>query len=106
MVLLDEPTSSIDPRTERHVYENLFRSFEGKTTISSLHRLYLLHYFDYVYILKDGHIVDRGTFEELKKRSLVFKELWDHQVSEIAAREGITTEVSESKMVLQEAKRA
>jgi ABC-type bacteriocin/lantibiotic exporter with double-glycine peptidase domain len=82
LVLMDEPTSSIDPRTERGIYENLFRTFQGKTVISSLHRLHLLHYFDYIYILKDGCIVDKGTFEELRRYSLVFKEVWEHQVSE------------------------
>jgi hypothetical protein len=35
--------------------------------------------FDYVYILKGRAIVEDGTFEELKRCSLVFKELWDHQ---------------------------
>jgi ABC-type multidrug transport system fused ATPase/permease subunit len=82
LILMDEPTSSIDPRTERGIYENLFRTFQGKTVISSLHRLHLLHYFDYIYILKDGCIVDKGTFEELRKYSLVFKEVWEHQISE------------------------
>jgi ABC-type multidrug transport system fused ATPase/permease subunit len=82
LVLMDEPTSSIDPRTERGIYENLFRTFQGKTVISSLHRLHLLHYFDYIYILKDGCVVDKGTFEELRRYSLVFKEVWEHQISE------------------------
>ena len=106
IVLLDEPTSSIDPRTERHIYENLFRAFEGKAIISSLHRLYLLHYFDYVYILKDGCVVDKGTFEELRKYSLVFKELWDHQVSEIKSNETTEESAAALSVVLQEAKRA
>src|SRR5690606_29349809 len=106
IVLLDEPTSSIDPRTERHLYENLFRSFEGKAIISSLHRLYLLHYFDYVYILKDGCVADKGTFEELRKYSLVFKELWDHQVTEIKSHAIADESASALGVVLQEAKRA
>ena len=106
IVLLDEPTSSIDPRTERQIYENLFRAFEGKAIISSLHRLYLLHYFDYVYILKDGSVVDKGTFEELRKYSLVFKDLWDHQVSEIKAKESTPDAIQQPDLILQEVKRA
>lgn len=106
IVLLDEPTSSIDPRTERHIYENLFRAFDGKAIVSSLHRLYLLHYFDFVYILKDGCVVDRGTFEELRKYSLVFKELWDHQVSEIKSNEITEESAAALSVVLQEVKRA
>ena len=106
IVLLDEPTSSIDPRTERQIYENLFRAFEGKAIISSLHRLYLLHFFDYVYILKDGSVVDKGTFEELRKYSLVFKDLWDHQVSEVKAGESTPNAMQQPDLILQEVKRA
>ena len=106
IVLLDEPTSSIDPRTERNIYENLFAAFKGKTVISSLHRLHLLHYFDYVYIMKDGYIVDRGTFDELRRTSLVFKELWDHQMAEIKAEEKVPSIMLEPAVELKEAKRA
>lgn len=85
IVLLDEPTSSVDPRTERKIYHNLFNSFTGKTIISSLHRLHLLPLFDYVYILKDGTVVDKGSPEELDQRSSILKELREHQVqNEIA----------------------
>jgi ABC-type bacteriocin/lantibiotic exporter with double-glycine peptidase domain len=82
IVLMDEPTSSVDPRTEKAVYKNLFSSFEGKVVISSLHRLHLLKYFDYVYILRNGAVIDEGPFEDLKRYSLVFKELWEHQNTE------------------------
>ncbi len=82
IVLLDEPTSSVDPRTEKRIYTNLFKSFRNKAVISSLHRLHLLTKFDYIYILRNGSVVAEGTFEELKRTSLVFKELWEHQVSE------------------------
>lgn len=105
IVLLDEPTSSIDPRTERKIYENLFAAFEGKTVISSLHRLHLLHYFDYVYILKDGHIVERGTFDELRRTSLVFKELWDNQTAENAAEKAPVITM-QPEVGLKEARRA
>lgn len=77
IILMDEPTSSVDPRTEKLVYKNLFKKFEQKAVISSLHRLPLLQEFDYVYILKNGSVADHGTFEELKRCSLVLKELWD-----------------------------
>jgi ABC-type multidrug transport system fused ATPase/permease subunit len=82
IVLLDEPTSSVDPKTEIQIYEKLFKACEGKAVVSTLHRLYLLTYFDYVYILQDGHIADEGTFADLKKHSKVFNELWKHQEKE------------------------
>jgi ATP-binding cassette, subfamily B, bacterial len=82
IILMDEPTSSVDPRTEKMIYTNLFSSFENKAVISSLHRLHLLTHFDYIYILKNGSVVDEGTFDDLKRYSLVFKEMWEHQVTE------------------------
>jgi len=79
IILLDEPTSSVDPKTEIQIYEKMFEEYKDKVVVSSLHRLYLLSYFDYVYVLKDGRIVDQGTFMELKKSSPVFRDLWKHQ---------------------------
>ena len=79
IVLLDEPTSSVDPKTELEIYERLFREFAGKAVVSSLHRLHLLVHFDYVYVLDQGRLVDEGTFEHLRKHSAVFQELWRHQ---------------------------
>jgi len=61
------------------IYRNLFRALGNKAVISSLHRLHLLAHFDYIYILRNGSVVDEGTFEQLKRYSLVFKEMWEHQ---------------------------
>lgn len=79
MILMDEPTSSVDPRTEKLIYTNMFETFEGKAVISSLHRLHLLTHFDYIYILRNGQVVDEGTFDHLDRSSLVFQEMWVHQ---------------------------
>ncbi len=79
IVLMDEPTSSVDPRTEVQIYDKLFGAFAGKAVISSLHRLHLLTQFDYIYILRDGHIIEEGTFKNLRQNSLTFGEMWCHQ---------------------------
>lgn len=79
IILMDEPTSSVDPRTEKLIYSNMFEAFEGKAVISSLHRLHLLTHFDYIYILRNGQVVDQGTFDDLNRYSLVFQEMWVHQ---------------------------
>ncbi|RYZ89508.1 MAG: ABC transporter ATP-binding protein, partial [Proteobacteria bacterium] len=79
IVLMDEPTSSVDPKTEYHIYHNLLAAFANKAVVSSLHRLHLLPMFDYIYIMRDGVIVDEGTFLELRQRSVIFQEMWRHQ---------------------------
>jgi len=79
VVLLDEPTSSVDPKTEALIYQRLFQAFSGKAMVSALHRLHLLHSFDYVYVLEQGRVVAQGTLAELRRDSTVFQELWRHQ---------------------------
>lgn len=79
IILMDEPTSSVDPRTEKLIYSSVFETFEGKAVISSLHRLHLLSCFDYVYIMRNGQVIDQGTFDDLSRYSLVFQEMWAHQ---------------------------
>lgn len=79
VVLLDEPTSSVDPKTEAMIYQKMFSAFKNKALISSMHRLHLLYQFDYIYVLKQGKIVTEGTFEHLRDNSPIFQELWKHQ---------------------------
>jgi len=79
IVLLDEPTSSVDPKTEFAIYHSLLSEFSDKAVISTLHRLHLLPMFDYIYILRNGQVADEGTFVELRNRSLIFQEMWNHQ---------------------------
>jgi ATP-binding cassette, subfamily B, bacterial len=75
--LMDEPTSSVDAENEIHIYENIFERLEGKTIVSSVHRLHLLRHFDYVYYFKDGKILTEGTFRTLLKDEN-FKALWEN----------------------------
>ena len=79
IILLDEPTSSMDQKTEQEIYLNLFKEFEGKTLISSLHRLYLLQHFDYIFVLDKGRIIEEGTLKYLLGNGTTFNKLWNHQ---------------------------
>jgi ABC-type multidrug transport system fused ATPase/permease subunit len=79
IILMDEPTSAMDPKTEQEIYLNLFKEFEGKTVISTLHRLHLLEHFDYVYVLDKGRIVEEGSLGYLLENGEVFNRLWKHQ---------------------------
>jgi ABC-type multidrug transport system fused ATPase/permease subunit len=57
----------------------LFEEFKDKVIISSLHRLHLLPFFDHIYVLDNGRIVAEGDFDTLRKNSLAFQLLWEHQ---------------------------
>jgi ABC-type multidrug transport system fused ATPase/permease subunit len=75
IILLDEPTSSVDSLNEMKIHENLFREFKNKAIISSIHRLHLLDKFDYIYLFSRGKIVGQGTFSEIKKNP-IFETVW------------------------------
>ena len=77
IILLDEPTSSIDMKNEAMIYQNIFKTFKDKTVISSIHRLHLLHLFDVIYFFKDGRIIASGSFQDLLTSSLPFQTLWE-----------------------------
>jgi len=79
LILLDEPTSSVDPKTEAKIYQQLFKEFADKAILSTLHRLHLLPQFDYIYIMDQGKMVAEGTFEKLYATSEIFQEMWAHQ---------------------------
>jgi ABC-type multidrug transport system fused ATPase/permease subunit len=80
LLLLDEPTSSLDPRTEILAYERIFAAFPNKTIVSTLHRLHLLRFFDYIYYMEDGRIAAEGTLEKLLKTSAGFKSMYAEQM--------------------------
>jgi ABC-type multidrug transport system fused ATPase/permease subunit len=76
LLLLDEPTSSVDPRTEARIYDNLLAAMGEATIVSSLHRLHLLDRFDRVVLMDEGRILATGTPSELFARVPLFRELW------------------------------
>ena len=82
IVLLDEPTSNVDPATEVTIFQRLFDYLSDKCIVSVLHRLHLVRMFDYVYVLKGGEIVEEGTFDELKEKNGEFARLWDKYLAE------------------------
>lgn len=76
IILLDEPTSSVDFHNELKIYENIFSNLPDKTIISSIHRLHLLSLFDNIFFFKNGRIVAQGNLDQLKENSKDFKKLW------------------------------
>ena len=76
IVLLDEPTSSVDTKNELRIYQNILSEFKNKTIIASVHRLHLLTLFDTIYYFKAGKIIASGALDELLASSGEFQELW------------------------------
>lgn len=67
ILLLDDPTAAIDSETEHEIFEALDRAIAGRTTFIVAHRLSTLRRADFIIVLEDGRIVQRGTHEQLMR---------------------------------------
>jgi len=65
ILILDEATSSVDTRTEKHIQEALLRLMEGRTAFVIAHRLSTIRNADQVLVINGGEIIERGTHHEL-----------------------------------------
>jgi ATP-binding cassette subfamily B protein len=77
LILMDEPTSSVDAHNEMAIYDGLFAHFAGCAIVSSIHRLHLLNRFDHMIVMDRGRIVQQGSFSALKDQPGLFRDLWD-----------------------------
>jgi ATP-binding cassette, subfamily B, bacterial len=85
LVLMDEPTASLDSATEARVYTNLFAAFTDACVISSIHRLSLLGRFDEVLVMQEGRLVAQGPADELALSCPEFQRLTSLQKQGAAA---------------------
>ena len=65
ILVLDEATSSVDTRTERHIERGMDALMEGRTTFVIAHRLSTVRNADVIYVLEAGRIMEAGTHDEL-----------------------------------------
>ena len=79
ILILDEATSSVDTRTERLIQKALQKLLEGRTSFVIAHRLSTIHNADLLLVLDDGHIVERGTHDELLEAKGFYHDLYMSQ---------------------------
>ncbi len=76
ILVLDEATSSVDTRTERHIEEGMDHLMEDRTTFVIAHRLSTVRNADRIYVLEAGEIIESGTHEELLSMKGRYYELY------------------------------
>ena len=79
MLILDEATSSIDTRTEIKIQSAFARLMNGRTSFIVAHRLSTIQEADVILVMKDGHIIEQGTHEELLKKQGFYANLYQSQ---------------------------
>jgi ABC-type multidrug transport system fused ATPase/permease subunit len=79
ILILDEPTSSLDSESEKTVLEALEKLMIGRTVIIIAHRLSTIRNADQIIVLEDGCIEEKGTHGELMQKGGVYAELYSMQ---------------------------
>ena len=76
VMILDEATSSIDTRTEKLVQDGMDRLMHGRTVFVIAHRLSTIMNSDCIMVLDHGHIIERGTHEDLIAQKGTYYQLY------------------------------
>ena len=77
--ILDEATSSLDPRSEKRIIENLLKNKTSKTLIIISHRLSSISGVDNIVVMENGRLIQQGKHNSLMQESGLYKEMWEKQ---------------------------
>jgi ATP-binding cassette subfamily B protein len=87
ILILDEPTSSIDSKTEAVILDALDRLMEGRTTFMIAHRLSTIRRADQILVVDRGRLVQKGTHAGLLAEAGLYRQLWEMQTRQRTAGE-------------------
>lgn len=79
ILILDEATSSIDTRTELKIQKAFAKMMEGRTSFIVAHRLSTIKEADVILVMRDGHIIEQGTHEDLLSENGFYAQLYNSQ---------------------------
>ena len=79
ILILDEATSSIDTRTEARIQKAFQQMMEGRTSFIVAHRLSTIRQADVILVMKDGHVIEQGTHDQLLAKGGFYANLYNSQ---------------------------
>ncbi|MGE5377476.1 MAG: thiol reductant ABC exporter subunit CydD [Bacteroidota bacterium] len=100
ILILDEPTSSLDPETEALLEESTRRLMQGRTVITIAHRLNTIFKADQIIVLEAGNIVEQGTHRELLAQNGAYAEMVDAYGVTGSKVEGLHVEDQEAASII------
>ena len=87
IVILDEPSSALDPIAEYNMYQNMLTATDGETVIFISHRLSATRDADRIYMFENGTIIEQGSHAELMKLNGKYAQMWKLQAQNYLAEE-------------------
>ncbi|HEX6547555.1 MAG TPA: ABC transporter ATP-binding protein [Candidatus Dormibacteraeota bacterium] len=81
LIILDEPTASLDARAEAELFSRIRSLFAGRTVLLISHRFSSVRSADRIYVLRAGEVVERGTHEQLLEADGLYAELFNLQAA-------------------------
>ena len=81
IIILDEATASVDPENEAELQAAIEALTHNKTIVMIAHRLKTVRNADQILVLDGGHIVQRGTHEELLRDNEIYREVYESQTN-------------------------
>jgi len=94
VLILDEATSALDTESERHIQAALEKVMEGRTTLVIAHRLSTIEAADLILVMDQGHIVERGSHDQLIAQNGYYARLHARQFADDPVEVGSSTEQS------------
>ncbi|MGN1134586.1 MAG: ABC transporter ATP-binding protein [Oscillospiraceae bacterium] len=87
IVILDEPSSALDPIAEYNMYKNMLTATDGETVIFISHRLSATRDADRIYMFEHGTVIEQGSHAELMALNGKYAEMWKLQAQNYLAEE-------------------
>lgn len=81
ILILDEATSSVDTRTEKHIQDAMVKLMKDRTSLIIAHRLSTILDADFIVVMDNGKIIESGNHEELIKKGGKYLDLYSRQFS-------------------------
>jgi len=85
LIILDEPSSALDPIAEYHLNHSMLTAAEHKSVVFISHRLSTTRIADRIYMLEKGRIIEEGSHAELLKRKGKYAKMWRVQAGQYLA---------------------